>query len=87
MKYEERPSSRSFSWRLWATTHRWVVLRTLPPMPNMPEMRNKIQLKHAVAGRYSGTGQVAMAGRWEVTVIVRRGGKEIGNKRFNVMVQ
>ena len=59
----------------------------MPAMPNMPEMRNTIPLKHAVAGRYSGTGQLAMAGPWEVTVVVRRGDKEIGNKKFKVTVQ
>lgn len=66
-----------------------LVVFRMPAMPsmNMPEMRNSIPLKHAVAGRYSGTGQVAMAGRWEVTVVVKRGEKEIGNKKFKVTAQ
>ncbi len=38
------------------------------PSMNMPEMRSSVALKHAGDGRYRGTGNVAMAGRWDVTV-------------------
>jgi nitrogen fixation protein FixH len=58
----------------------------MPAMPqmNMPEMKNSVPLKHQTAGVYRGAGNVMMAGGWEVTVVVKRGGKEIGSKKFNV---
>jgi uncharacterized GH25 family protein len=52
------------------------------PMKNMPEMKNNVTLKHQKDGTYVGTGQVAMAGKWDVTVMVKRAGKEIGSKKF-----
>lgn len=54
------------------------------PAMNMPEMKNTITLEHQKEGRYVGTGHVMMAGQWDVTVIVRRGGKEVGSKKFPV---
>lgn len=54
------------------------------PSMNMPEMRSTIPLQHDADGRYRGTGNVAMAGAWDATVMVMRGGQEIGNKKFNV---
>ena len=54
------------------------------PSMNMPEMRNSIPLKHDAKGLYRGTGNVMMGGRWDVTVTVKRGGKEIGSKKFVV---
>ena len=54
------------------------------PSMNMPEMRNSVALKHAGDGRYRGTGNVAMAGRWDVTVSVSKGGKEIGTRKLTV---
>ena len=56
-------------------------------MGNMPEMKNTVQLKHQKDGRYIGTGQVMMAGKWDVTVSVKRAGKEIGSKKFPVTAQ
>jgi hypothetical protein len=56
-------------------------------MGNMPEMKNTVTLKHQKEGRYVGTGQVMMAGKWDVTVIVNRVGKEIGSKKFPVTAQ
>jgi hypothetical protein len=50
----------------------------------MPEMKNSVTLKHVKDGTYSGVGQVMMAGTWDVTVAVKRGGKEIGSKKFPV---
>lgn len=57
------------------------------PSMNMPEMRGSAALKHAGDGRYRGTGNVAMAGRWDVTVSVSRGGKEIGSRKITVTAQ
>jgi heme/copper-type cytochrome/quinol oxidase subunit 2 len=56
-------------------------------MGAMPEMKNNVALKHQKEGRYVGTGQVMMAGKWEVTVMVKRAGKEIGSKKFPVTAQ
>ena len=58
----------------------------MPPMPamKMPEMKNTVVLKHQKAGTYSGTGQVMMAGKWDATVVVKRGDKEIGSKKFPI---
>ncbi|ODS53460.1 MAG: hypothetical protein ABS36_12505 [Acidobacteria bacterium SCN 69-37] len=56
-------------------------------MGNMPEMKNTVALKHQKEGRYVGTGQVMMAGKWDVTVSVKRAGKEIGSKKFPITAQ
>jgi Cu(I)/Ag(I) efflux system membrane fusion protein len=58
----------------------------MPAMPtmNMPAMRNETKLPHAGGGVYRGPGQVMMAGQWDVTVAVKRGGKQIGSKKFPV---
>ena len=56
-------------------------------MGAMPEMKNSVTLKHQKEGRYVGTGQVMMAGKWDVTVMVKRAGKEIGSKKFPVTAQ
>lgn len=54
------------------------------PSMNMPEMRNSISLKHVTDGRYRGTGNVMMGGRWDVTVVVTKGGKEIGSRKLAI---
>jgi hypothetical protein len=59
----------------------------MPKMGTMPEMKNNVTLKHQKEGRYVGTGQVMMAGKWDVTVSVKRAGKEIGSKKFPVTAQ
>ena len=51
---------------------------------NMPEMKNNVTLKHTKDGTYVGTGNVMMAGMWDVTVTVKRAGKELGNKKFPI---
>ena len=53
-------------------------------MGAMPEMKNTVTLKHQKEGRYIGTGQVMMACKWDVTVSVKRAGKEIGSKKFPI---
>jgi uncharacterized GH25 family protein len=50
----------------------------------MPEMKNNVTLKHTKEGSYTGSGQVAMAGNWDVTVTVKRAGKELGSKKFPI---
>lgn len=59
----------------------------MPKMGAMPEMKNNVTLKHQKEGTYVGTGQVMMAGKWDVTVMVKRAGKEIGSKQFPVTAQ
>jgi hypothetical protein len=54
------------------------------PAMKMPEMKNSVTLKHVKDGTYTGVGQVMMAGAWDVTVAVKRGGKEIASKKFPV---
>jgi len=60
-----------------------VHMGAMPSM-NMPEMRSSVALEHAGDGRYRGTGNVAMAGLWDVTVSVSKGGKEIGRRKLKV---
>ena len=57
------------------------------PSMNMPEMRNKVDLKHEGGGRYRGTGSVTMAGAWDMTVSVKRGGQEIGSRKLSVIAK
>ena len=57
------------------------------PAMKMPEMKNTVTLKHDAADKYVGKGQVMMAGTWEVTVAVKRGGKEVPNKKFKLTAQ
>jgi len=62
-------------------------MAAMPAMTKMPEMKNNVALKHEAAGKYVGKGQVMMAGNWDVTVMVKRGGKEVASKKFNVAAQ
>jgi hypothetical protein len=58
------------------------VLFVMPATPAMGEMRNEVKLKSAGAGKYTGMGQVMMAGKWNVTVSVKQKGKEVGQKKI-----
>ena len=62
------------------------LLLYMPAMPamRMPEMRNEVKLKAAGNGKYTGVGQVMMAGSWIVTVSVKQNGKEIGQQTVTV---
>jgi hypothetical protein len=61
----------------------------MPAMPtmNMPAMRNQAKLPPAGGGVYRGSGQVMMAGRWDVTVDVSRGGQRLGSRQFAVVAR
>jgi YtkA-like len=65
------------------------VLLFMPAMPamKMAEMRNEVKLKDAGAGKYTGIGQVMMTGMWTVTVSVKQGGAEIGQKKSTLTVR
>lgn len=59
------------------------IVFVMPAMPamKMAEMRNEVMLKPAEAGMYTGTGQVTMAGKWNVTISVKQNGQETGQKK------
>jgi hypothetical protein len=57
------------------------------PTMNMPAMRNEAKLPHAADGLYRGTGTVMMAGRWDVTVIVSRGGQRLGTTHLSMVAR
>lgn len=57
------------------------------PEMKMPEMRNTIPLRHEGGGRYRGKGNILTAGTWDVTVIVKRGGQELGKRTLAVTAQ
>ena len=57
------------------------------PAMKMPEMKNTVPLKHVKDGLYSGTGNVMMAGSWDVTVSVKRGGKEVASKKLPLVAK
>jgi hypothetical protein len=65
------------------------VQQFMPAMPtmNMPAMRSETKLPHVGGGVYRGPAQVLMAGRWDVTVTVTRGGRQIGRKQFAMATQ
>ena len=54
------------------------------PEMKMAEMKNSVALKHEGGGRYTGTGNVMMAGNWDTTVMVMRGGQELGTRKLTV---
>jgi hypothetical protein len=61
----------------------------MPAMPamKMPEMRNTVALKHEGEGRYRGTGNVMMAGEWDATVMVMRGGQHLGDEKMTIVAK
>ena len=66
-----------------------AVTFRMPAMPNMnmPEMHSTTPLTHESNGRYVGTGQLEMAGTWNVTVTVARGGAQVGSSRFSLQAK
>jgi hypothetical protein len=61
----------------------------MPAMPtmNMPSMQNAVKLSPAGGGLYRGTGQVLMAGRWDATVTVSRGGQRLATKQLPIVAR
>ena len=47
-------------------------------------MGNAVKLERAGNGRYTGSGDIQMAGAWEVTVTARRDGQEVGNRKVTL---
>jgi hypothetical protein len=54
---------------------------------NMPDMKHRIALKHEGYGPYRGAGNVMMAGNWDATVSVKRGGHEIGSRKVTLVAK
>ena len=65
------------------------VVFYMAPMPtmNMPAMQTDASLTHQGNGIYRGDGEVAMAGRWDVTVLVSRGGQRLGSRTLTVVAR
>jgi RND family efflux transporter MFP subunit len=61
----------------------------MPAMPSMgmPAMRSSAAPSHVADGTYRGTGQVPMAGTWQVTVTVSRNGQPLGTRRLTIVVR
>jgi hypothetical protein len=57
------------------------------PAMNMPAMRSEAKLTPAGSGVYRGSAAIATPGRWEVTVVVSRGGRRIGAKQLTVVTR
>jgi hypothetical protein len=62
---------------------------SMPAMPamNMPAMRAEARLTHVEGGRYTGMGQLSMAGTWNVTVTATRDGEPIGRRSFSIVAK
>jgi YtkA-like len=63
-----------------------LFMAAMPAM-KMPEMRNTVPLKHEGGGRYSGAGNVMMAGSWDATVTVKRGDQVLAAQKLPVTAQ
>jgi membrane fusion protein, copper/silver efflux system len=66
-----------------------TVLLYMPPMPsmNMPAMRAEARLSALGDGKYRGRGDVLMAGRWDVTITVARGGTRVGSRQLTLVAR
>lgn len=64
-----------------------VFFMAAMPSMSMPAMRNETKLAHVGNGVYRGPGQVMMAGRWDATVNVLRGGQRIGSRQVSVVAR
>ena len=60
------------------------VVLIMPKTATMAEMRNEVKLKPSGNRMYMGSGNVMMAGKWTPTVMVMKGGKDIGQKNVTL---
>jgi hypothetical protein len=60
------------------------VVLVMPKSATMAEMRNEVKLKSTGNGRYAGSGNVMMAGKWTTTVMVMKNGKDVGEKKVTL---
>lgn len=61
----------------------------MPAMPSMsmPEMRSSAVLTGAEAGQYRGKGKLVMAGTWNVTIDVSRGGEKLATRKMSIIAK
>ncbi len=66
-----------------------TAVLSMPAMPsmNMPAMRSDVTLRHEGAGRYRGTGQLSMAGTWNVAVDVAVDAKRIATRHTSIVAK
>ena len=62
---------------------------SMPAMPsmNMPAMRSDTPLRHEGEGRYRGTGQLSMAGTWNVAVDVAVDAKPTATRHTSIVAK
>jgi hypothetical protein len=53
----------------------------------MPAMSADAKLLPQGGGVYRGHGSVSMAGRWDTTVTVTRGGERLGSRQFALVAR
>ena len=63
------------------------VLFVMPRTATMAEMRNEGKLKPSGAGMHAGPDNVMMAAKWNVSISVKQGGNELGQKKVIVSAQ
>jgi RND family efflux transporter MFP subunit len=67
------------------TDARVAITYGMPPMRGMPAgMKLDAEAKHRANGEYDAEAQLAMAGSWNVTIVVTRGGETLGTATFNL---
>ncbi len=59
-------------------------LFVMPKTATMAEMRNEVKLEAVRHRDVHGSGNVMMAGKWNVTVSVKQSGKEVGQKKLTL---
>jgi hypothetical protein len=66
-----------------------TLVFSMPAMPsmNMPAMRSDAALQPDGGGRYSGTGELSMAGTWNVALSVTRGDEPLGTRRLSIIAK
>ena len=64
-----------------------VFFMAAMPTMNMPAMRTETPLLHTADGVYRGIGDVMMAGRWAVSVLVTRAGERLAASEFTLVAQ
>jgi len=66
-----------------------TVVLSMPAMPsmNMPAMHVTASLAAVSNGRYRGTTTIGMPGRWDATVVARRGGTVIATRQTGIQAR
>ncbi len=64
-----------------------VFFMAAMPTMNMPAMQTDVTLSHQGEGLYRGAGEVMMAGRWDVTVLVSRDGQRLDSRTLTIVAR